>query len=48
MDKKAHSEGGGGWHKSPKNLFPQEIINQKYIFLRILAKKYTPKENLCR
>ena len=45
---KSDREGGGGGHKSPKNLFPQEIINKKYIFLRILAKKYTPKEDLCR
>ena len=31
--------GGGGWGKTPKK-FPQEIINNKIIFLRILAKKY--------
>ena len=36
--------GGGVWGKTPKK-FPQEIINNKIIFLRILAKKiYMPLE----
>ena len=32
--------GEGGWGKSQKKFFPQEIINKKYIFLQILATKY--------
>ena len=31
--------GGGGGGKSKEKKIPQEIINKKYIFLRILAKK---------
>lgn len=35
---------GGDGEKQQRQKFPQEIIDKKYIFLRILAQKYMSKE----